>query len=470
MLDERLRNHIDGAAMPVELDEVLRRTPDAEPRAVERDHGERPTLAAATPVLEFDSVPAGAQSSRRKLPVAIAAAGVVIVGAVLLILAAQRASEPSILASDRANTELPALPSGLTDTEWRGIEEPFAPLEAGNAVEVTSATVVGGMAWAAGFEWRIEIEDDGIEAKKRGAIWRSEDGETWAPIDAEFGSFDLPGGNWAPSGISFSHIVGTADGAIWAFGNEFRDSITPVGYRSTDGSEWTAIDMSAVPDVSSESMLLSASSDGATAQVVMSEGGELFDERVRVATTTNGTSWSIDFDLASPEAFSAVAHQGELTVVTNEALPGEQVWSTVLAATTNGFVAAGEAGRDVTNEDIPSGQVGLLWHSADGKSWAKVGRLAGRNVPMQRMHLLAHDAGVLAGIEWAGDDDGVDLIDIDPVTGDFVDLGTLPVEALRSMFVLDARLFIIGSGFDEVNEDSSVWVAAELDLVAESAR
>lgn len=463
MLDERLRTHIDSLAEPVALSEVLGRQVD--------DGDSEVSLAPATPLL----VDADAADLLHNGSLRLAAAAAVLLAMVaggLLFLAAQNDAPITVTSEEHeASVELPVLPADIGGETWRKVDEPFPALGEGNAVQVTSATVANGVVWAVGFESRIAFDSDRVDTRSRGAIWRSDDGETWTPIDADFGSLDIPGGNWAPSGVSFEHVVTTSDGAVWAFGNELRDSIKPVGYRSVDGETWTALDLSDVSTPDEESVLLSVSVDANSVLIVVTDFGRSVGESTRTATTDDGgETWRVESqDLSTSDGFAAVASGGDVVSITGLSLPGSTNGPRSLVAGGGIFVASGvdedaDAEPEVVEEGVSATQAGLLWYSRDGVEWFEIARDPRPGSFEIEPQLFSHRDGVIAAIEWFDEDSaGVSLFAVDR-NGSAKSLGELPLATFTEMFVLDGSLFIIGSAdsavFDEnAQEDASVWIA-----------
>ncbi len=474
MLETRLRSHIDSIADPVDISEVLGREPEWHS---EDDLGHD----AVVRVPEVELLDAATHRPGGDWRPALAAAALVVVIALAgLIAAALRDDSASTLLADPEARALPKLPANLAEATWEKIVEPFPPRDPANAVMVAGATQIDGSAWAVGFEWRIVFEDNVAQARKRGAIWRSTDGKNWEVIDHDFGSLDDPAGRIVPSGVSFSHIVSTSDGALWVFGSEFRDGVVPVGYRTTDGETWSPIELPVIDDEMTQ--LESAIAHGRDAVVTLTDVSE-FPGLTQVLSSTDGASWNV---LAEGSGGS-IAVDGsvgdELLILSNDALGLADGAHLRVAASDAGFVAAstttGEEFQvidgqlvETVEEGSPNTSSALVWHSNDGADWNIIDRVFTENSFGLTPVLEAHADGVLVAIEWVGEPEtGVALIDIDGNSGDVRELGELPSGTMTDMFILNNQLFVLGSqlsaALEDNEQDSSLWVSDFSDAVAD---
>lgn len=472
-LDERLRNHIDGVSEPVALDEIFERA------AVTN------TPAATSGLILEQSSPAniGYTPPPRRLWLAAAAVAVLaMAGISLRVLTATSTAEPLVITMENSTFGHPTLPS-IPMAAWDEVAEPFQPRESGNAAQVTAAVAAEGTAWAVGFEWRFAINNDRVDARKMGAIWRSTNGETWTPVDADFGNLDEPGGNWTPSGIALEHIVAAMDGSLFAFGNEYRETIAPVGYRSANGESWNPIQL---PERGAESQLIAVATSVDTVAVLIRDDGLSRTESSRLLLTQDsGDTWStIDINFGRP---SDVAFSDRNIVVvgsTNDAAAEPASWISANRGATwsqsvlpsndgggavfvergpRGLLASGSSRQPANSEHVTEGraseQVPYLWSSLDGKSWKEVPLPTGSGANIEP-RLFAHSEGVLVFLE-ALDNTGAStaatLINVDQQAATF--FSQLPTTIIDDVLVTNGRLLLIDTKPTEESADQSIWIS-----------
>jgi len=182
-------------------------------------------------------------------------------------------------------TTYPPLPAPLDELEWTSQADPFPALDSEASTVVADMVASGDRVWAVGFEWKFT---ESLETKKRGAIWQSIDGFAWEPIVGPFGNFDASPGTAIPAGTSFDHLV-VADGQPLAFGNDFSDTVTPVGVRlAEDGTTWERTDFGALGG-----QLLQVDSHGSRLAALIA--GDLSGRRQAVGiieSTDAGVTWA----------------------------------------------------------------------------------------------------------------------------------------------------------------------------------
>lgn len=462
-LDERLRRHVDDLAAPVSIDSIFERA----------------------------EISAGAvePASRRRTVVLTLAAAVIVVALALIV----RQGGSSIVATEPHSSIVPSLPTfPASPALWQEIESPFPPQTPGNAVVVNAAIEFGGAGWAVGSEWTVVAGAGTLDVRKRGAIWRSDDGETWTVVDGTFGSLDTPSGNWVPSGIALEHIVSTR-GTLFAFGNEYRNSVVPVAYQSRNGSSWESIDLPFTPDQQTQLIAVDVHQDRIAALVV--DDGTTSREQTRLLLSDDGgNSWHVDAVELEPRAevvdVSLFADRIVLVGTVTSPQPDEgsagAVWfsddvATWKRATTptdgpsslsfvengpNGLVTSGRLGdadqQTVDEARVIDGSSALLWQSDDGATWSTLDLTAPADPREVEPFLVAHDLGVLALTPWrSGSNSGVEAIS--STSSGTESLGQLPAARATTVLVIDGRLVLIGSANSaatvNVEHDYTVWVS-----------
>lgn len=468
MLEERLRNHIDSIADPVTLDELTARGGHDAPLAPEMLSDD----ASAVAIPEFD-IPAAERSGNRTLALVAASIVAVLLGG--LLFANLRTDEQGVVAADSTDdsaspvASLPTLPEELSTAEWREVTDAFTPLHPGAIVQVEAVVASGGEAWAVGGEF-LTAGEQAVDVSANAAIWRSDDGETWTPVDLGFGPVPRPIED-EPDIAIFEHVVTTDDGAIWAFGVSSTSDesargfvVRPLAYRSTNGNDWQRLELPR--SEFEESWVQSASVDGNTVLAVLHEETRASDNFRTGLTTTDGETWTTLLEQHALESGSqAILHDGEVVSVRDIELPGETASAFDLVAGSDGFVVSGlENSVDAIEEGERATQRAGLWHSVDGTRWTPYPRPDSfvRSFETEPF-LFAHDAGVLAAIEWhEGDERGIDLWNLYE-RGTVIGFGELPPAEFEDMFVLGGRAFFVGTAATASQgpsfSSSSVWVA-----------
>lgn len=184
--------------------------------------------------------------------------------------------------------------------------------------------------------------------------WTSSDGIAWEEHDVPERTFDIGDGSGREFTAAMSQLVRLGD-TLYAFGGfHFMDSITTVGWRWTDGSEWELIESDS-PFFNGGISQVTASDDALFAINSGFTGGPL--TRPSTWMWTSATSW-----VQTPLTSSADA---EITVEVS-------AWG-------NGtFVAAGHSApavEGVERWDWP--RTPSMWTSPDGRAWTATQPLAG---------------------------------------------------------------------------------------------
>lgn len=464
-LDERLRQHVDGLAEPVSLDAILDRIDLIPPK----DIAVAPLAPPTSTILR-------------------AAAAAIIFACLLGAVLIARRDGSSTVFAEHAASSLPSLPDvPESASTWQAIDSPFKARTPGNAIVVNAALEFDGTAWAVGWEWTIVAGDGAIDARKRGAIWRSDDGETWDAVDADFGSLDTPAGNWVPSGIALEHIISSGN-TLFAFGNEYRRGVVPVGYRSNDGSSWEPIDLPFKADQQVQLVSVDVT-DTRIAAVVISDGLTPRQRTQLLISDDRGGSWRVvPVDVepsASVHALSLLADRAVLVGATDALIGTGQsataaVWfsddlvtwtrastptsSSTLTSVENGpdgLLTTGKHFSPTTDEVPPADDSGVvLWGSEDGSTWSAVDFDLHADPRQTEPRLVAHDAGILALTPLDGIDRGVEATT--STRSGTVSLGRLPATRAITLLVLDERLVLVGAtgsvATEDVEENFSVWL------------
>lgn len=267
MLDERLREHLDGIAPPLTLDEIADRMHASGSADGAEPDAPSPTIWDDDLILDEISNDLGKQNRSRALVLAVAAVfGLIVAG---LIVSNLSNDDLSVATDNRGEAapefpslpQFPSLPGDFSTARWREIPMPFNALRGEADVKINDiATSSDGVAWAVGEETAFE-SDTIAGALSQPAIWRSAGGEEWEPVDlgldplqsVQDDTFDVS---------MFTHVVTTDDGAVWAFGNRLSLSVgadggpeagtgsfAPLGYRTVDGESWTALEVPGVGEI-----------------------------------------------------------------------------------------------------------------------------------------------------------------------------------------------------------------------------
>lgn len=464
-LDERLRKHIDGLAEPVSLETIL----------------ERAEISANTRLIET-------AKPEDKLRFRVAAVIVVVLTIVAAMIVRQ--NESSTVFAEETTPALQSLPIfPQSPALWQEIDTPFTPRDPDSAVVVNAALTFDGLGWAVGSEWMIVAGDGTLDVRKRGAIWRSEDGATWAPVDADFGALDTPAGNWVPSGIGLEHIVSSGN-ALFVFGNEYRNGIAPVAYRSNDGSNWQPIELPFETDQQIQLTSVDVS-DSRIAALVINDGAKSSERAELLVSHDRGDSWEVrPVEVESSARLSAMALRGERAVLVGftEAPVGAgqtataavwysddlTTWTKAHTPTSpsvlidiengpDGLVAAGmnEAYASVSEETGQADTGVIVWNSQDGSTWTVLDLNARADDPIPPA-LIAHDAGVLA-LASRSDETGTGVEALTTTADETTSLGHIPASQARTVLVIDGRLVVIGSKNsltgEEFTDGLTVWLA-----------
>lgn len=470
-LDERLREHVDGLAEPVSLDAVIGGVSlDAVIGGVDLVP---PKGAAVAPL---------APPTNTVLRAAAAAILIIFVLGTILIV---RRGASSTVFADQTSSTLPSLPDfPEAASGWQKIDNPFAPRTPGSAVAVQAALAFNNAGWAVGSEWMFVPGNGKVDARKRGMIWRSDDGKTWEAIDADFGSFDTPAGNWVPSGIALEHIVASGN-TLLAFGNEYRNGSVPVGYRSTDGSNWQPIDVPFAADEQAQLVSVDVSGNRIAAVVII-DGLTLRQRTQLLISDDRGGSWrvvpvDVEFN-ASIHALSLLGDRVVLVGATNALVGTGQsakaaVWysddlttwarattptsSSTLSTVENGptgLLSTGKYRSSIIDETQPADDSSaVVWRSEDGSNWSALDFDLHADARQAEPRVVAHENGMLVLTPFDG---GVEAIT--STRSRTVSLGQLPATRAITLLAINDRLVLVGAtgsvATADAEETLSVWL------------
>lgn len=468
MLSERLLDHFDDVARPLNLDEVRERPPAELP--VDFGLAEHSDDAI---VFEFEASEPE-HRSRRLLATAAAVVIAFVVGGIALVsLTPPEQEVNSADDSDEVN-ELPTLPGDLSNVRWREIQPPFTGLQEGTTADVRDVVVADGVAWAVGLEGLLtgeltQLVNPDLGFSGRAAVWRSIDGERWEPIDLRLPPLEAPVAQ-VTDVATLDFVVATSDGAIWAFGSDFLFDEenedfggNAVGYRSIDGADWQPLRLPPVDGVASA--VDSVSTDGLSVLVEINDfdvaGTGTLDE-TRTFVTTDGETWTQVGEPRSPQVVQkSVLVDGDIVAVTPADLSGETTLPLEVIQGPEFLVAAGEE-VDALPVDEASIQRAKLWTSKDGQTWQALGIPLLDNTEATDL-LAAHDAGVLAVVTRQTQEQRESVLLNVYGRGTVFVVAVLPSTNLDDLFELNGGFFLIGhperaDDFAEPTPDS-VWVA-----------
>ena len=443
MFEERLREHIESLATPVDVAEIYERaaaTNDSTPSELSDDvsssgaHQEsEPSWMEFSPIWDDDSV-VGAESDShvkqgsRARAFAIAAIAILValvaIGVVGRLIEQPVATEGGV--PEQPDDSIPA------DAVWVELADPFPSTDEGNVPVVFDVVESGGFFWAAGreqFSLNGELNGEfaeslGLRPTSKPAIWRSGDGITWQPVDI-FGPAEEP-----TEGVFyeefFTAIVGTDDGEVWAFGESTRFSdldggtITEGGlvYRTTNGSDWEAMTFPPVettPLGDPSQFLVSAWADGNTIVTVFETGFVVTNDEngdrlevppmVSAFSTQDGLTWEQIGETRSAETTDYAFFDGDLVAFESSLLPESEVLYVEVHHGTDMLIASerrAQGGRS-------------LWRLTNSGAWVplEVPQPAGRETT--RVRSGSHSGGITLALHWEDrESTGVDVFNVDP--------------------------------------------------------
>lgn len=459
--DVRLREHLDEMApLPLSLGEVRERSDAERTQRLE-------TAMTDSVVFEFEVYK---HDKPRRRPLAVAALVVLAVVVAGITLSLVDAGERELTTAATQNAGLPTLPGDLSTATWNEIPGAFPGLQGGTKTDVRSVVTSGDVAWAVGSETSANVGPDVVS---RAAVWRSEDGEFWEPVDLGLPTL----GSAVPQvqeTVFLDSAVTTNNGTIWVFGTDLRldlrdeangDFVTssPIGYRSLDGSSWEPVRPPSAVGV--DSVLRSVSSNGNEVLVIVDDidfDGAGTAEVARTFTTTDGETWTQQGEpLPAGTTQLSLLVNGEVRSVSNSELSDQAALPTLLAAGPELFVVLSE------DHGIPDIEIAdpanftptvQLWLSEDGRTWREQEFPPGENANFHSAgNLFAHDDGVLAVADRNTPHEAI-LLNVNR-SGEAEELGALPAADLADLFVLNDEFFIIGTPSLLEERSTSVWIA-----------
>lgn len=470
MLEQRLRDHIESIAEPVDLAEVFEREGAAEV----------PLTLDLTQVNAAEVVGLKEASEAPRWPVAralaVAAVSVLVVLGVLVSI--DRLGEQPVATEGGLADELEVDGEELSveelfaDATWVEQRADFVSLVYGNETFVNDITFSNGVFWAVGRESssaeseEITTESGGVSGVSRSRIWRSSDTNGWLPVD-RFESLPEP-----IDGVvdfqEFTAVVGTDDGATWVFGEGFRSNATGVtfshlGYRATNGFNWEELTLPADPE--DATLLSSASADGDTVLVVfersesvtMDSLGNVLqrNEATRQAfTTTDGIIWETVGNPAPAETTQYAMFGGEVVTFNAPPAAGFETVEVQLDAGPDVLLATQWSVPD-GRADTPANREATFWRWTEVGEWAVIDvPIAGGRNPIT-VTAGAQFEGIIILVLWEdGESTSFDVFEIDS-SGTVTERTEFPALFVQDVF---ADQSVLATAGDADATEQSIWV------------
>lgn len=347
--------------------------------------------AARRPPVESVGRRSRSRRRRRRVAATVVAAAAVV-AALVAVWPGSEADGPQIMTSPPTGT---AEPGDASVEGWTLV----APATAVQGADVASAvTSTGGRLVAVG----IDAAHDPGSARTRPGVWLSEDGEQWRRVQA--GAIEI-GDDLADAGVLMTDVAaepGGGGGRLVAVGYaNFEPETRALAWISEDrGDTWQRVDVPTPRGTSTQLNAVAIGADGTVRAVgVRAQGSDLQDSgRPALWRSEEGRVWDgpilLDDTPAGLGARDVTWRDGRTVVVgssrtegwratawvldddggparqASEIAPGVSVSS--VTAVDAGFLAAGAAQADGDAEDTDA----VVYHSADGLSWAPVATIA----------------------------------------------------------------------------------------------